>query len=323
MGFGERLRLRSAGRDLSRACRAVGVRERRHARFRHLGALRAASSDEASTRSTPVQWPCARGRSAPTDRVSSPTAVSSRPTAGRASSRAEPPRCAPRPVRRLSARPQHRPRPRPVAHHDAHGLSPRLAQHTPEPFVEVHPDDADGAGARRRRFRASRHPHGAGVSRSRQRGPAARLSVRADPLERRDRLDRARRRLVRRRPIRYSGQPEAKATPARSSRSHSPIRGFALTRRPIRRRRTPGGRGSRSPAASARSSRQRTTRSAGATRGAMLGTRELAEFIDHGVAFIAPRLSRRAAHRRCSSAPAGPRRNGMPSRRCSRGHARR
>ena len=27
------------------------------------------------------------------------------------------------------------------------GLSPRLAAHLPEPFVEVHPDDADGYGA--------------------------------------------------------------------------------------------------------------------------------------------------------------------------------
>ena len=41
---------------------------------------------------------------------------------------------------RISASPQHRPRARPVAHHDAHRVRARgSALHMPEPFVEIHP----------------------------------------------------------------------------------------------------------------------------------------------------------------------------------------
>ncbi len=72
------------------------------------------------------------------------------------------------------------------------GMSPRLGQHLPEPFVEVHPDDALRYGARRRRFRAGHDRlwtmH---ASRRRQRAPAARHAVRADPLERGQRDRRA------------------------------------------------------------------------------------------------------------------------------------
>ena len=74
------------------------------------------------------------------------------------------------------------------------GESPRLGQHLPEPFVEVHPDDAAQLRRRRRRLRAGhdrlRAMH---ASRRRQRAPAARHAVRADPLERGQRDRRARR----------------------------------------------------------------------------------------------------------------------------------
>ena len=74
------------------------------------------------------------------------------------------------------------------------GMSPRLGQHLPEPFVEVHPDDAARHRRRRRRLRAGhdrlRTLHAAG---RRQRTPAARHAVCADPLERRQRDRRAHR----------------------------------------------------------------------------------------------------------------------------------
>ena len=73
-------------------------------------------------------------------------------------------------------------------------MSPRLGQHLPEPFVEVHPDDAAEVRRRRRRLCAGhdrlRAMH---ASRRRQRAPAARHAVRADPLERGQRDRRARR----------------------------------------------------------------------------------------------------------------------------------
>ncbi len=75
------------------------------------------------------------------------------------------------------------------------GASARLAAHLPEPFVEVHPQDADAAGLTDGGLAQVATPHGACVlkvvvSDGQQRGS----SVRADPLERRDRLLRARRR---------------------------------------------------------------------------------------------------------------------------------
>ena len=75
------------------------------------------------------------------------------------------------------------------------GSSARLAAHLPEPFVEVHPQDADATGLDGRRPGAGRDPaRRLRAEGRRQRRPAARLAVRADPLERRDRLLRARRR---------------------------------------------------------------------------------------------------------------------------------
>ena len=67
------------------------------------------------------------------------------------------------------------------------GLSPRLGQHTPEPFVEVHPDDARALGLKdfARVSTRARRRHLQGRT---ERRPAARLAVRANPLERRNRF---------------------------------------------------------------------------------------------------------------------------------------
>jgi assimilatory nitrate reductase catalytic subunit len=76
------------------------------------------------------------------------------------------------------------------------GLSPRLGQHTPEPFVEVHPADARFFGLKDFRARRDR-PWRGRLPGAFERRPTARIAVRADPLERRDRIVGARRRAGR------------------------------------------------------------------------------------------------------------------------------
>ncbi len=76
MGFGARIRVRLAGRDLPRARAALGVRERRRARLRHRR-VRASSSDAEYDALEPFQWPRPAGVATP-PRDCSPTADSSR-----------------------------------------------------------------------------------------------------------------------------------------------------------------------------------------------------------------------------------------------------
>ena len=156
-------------------------------------------------------------------------------------------------LRRVPASAQHRPRARPVAHHDAHRPEPAAGAHLPEPFVEVHPLDASALLGRRRLCAGHRPQHGACMLKVVvSEGQQPRLAVRADPLERRDRLLGPGRRPGRAVHRPHSGQPEAKATPA----AIAPV-DFALSRLRAdapavwRCRPAPGGRGSRSPTASA------------------------------------------------------------------------
>jgi assimilatory nitrate reductase catalytic subunit len=112
------------------------------------------------------------------------------------------------------------------------GLSPRLGQHSPEPFIEVHPADARFFGLTD--FARVVTAHGAGVFRARiaegqQPGSlflpihwSAETASSARVGE-----------LVAPHTDPYSGQPEAKATPARIEPVEFSYRGFALTRRPI------------------------------------------------------------------------------------------
>ena len=103
--------------------------------------------DDAFDALEPVQWPVRDERRRNARRASSPTAASSRPTARRASSRRSSPRCARRssdafPLRLNTGRV------RDQWHTMTRtGKSPRLGAHLPEPFVEVHPADADDARA--------------------------------------------------------------------------------------------------------------------------------------------------------------------------------
>ena len=128
------------------------------------------------------------------------------------------------------------------------GLSPRLGAHLPEPFVEVHPHDAARDGPRRRRLRRVATAHGACMLKVVvSDGQQPRLAVRADPLERRDRLvARASAIWSRRTPILIPASPR----PRRRRPPIAPV-AFALSRlradapRRSRCRTEPGGRASR------------------------------------------------------------------------------
>jgi assimilatory nitrate reductase catalytic subunit len=115
------------------------------------------------------------------------------------------------------------------------GMSPRLGAHLPEPFVEVHPDDAARHGLADGSFARVTTDHGqctlkVVVSPRQQRGmlfapihwseanaSAARVGALAAPLT-----------------DPFSGQPEAKATPASIVPYEYVFRGFVLSRRPLK-----------------------------------------------------------------------------------------
>ncbi|MGB8399782.1 molybdopterin-dependent oxidoreductase, partial [Bradyrhizobium sp.] len=114
------------------------------------------------------------------------------------------------------------------------GLSPRLSQHLPEPFVEVHPDDAAGTGVVDGDFARVTTDYGqctlkVVVSARQQRGmlfapihwsdataTAARVGALVAPIT-----------------DPFSGQPENKATPASITPYEYVFRGFALSRTPL------------------------------------------------------------------------------------------
>jgi assimilatory nitrate reductase catalytic subunit len=115
------------------------------------------------------------------------------------------------------------------------GLSPRLCTHIAEPFVEIHPDDAARLGLEQGALAKVDTPHGTAtlrvlVNRGQQPGTlfvpihwsgenssgariGALVQAAADP---------------------HSGQPEAKATPARVAALPVAQYGFALSRQPLR-----------------------------------------------------------------------------------------
>jgi assimilatory nitrate reductase catalytic subunit len=112
------------------------------------------------------------------------------------------------------------------------GVSPRLGLHNPEPFVEVHPDDAQALGLKD--FACVATAYGDGIFRvapsdGQRRGMlfvpihwSAETASSARACE-----------LVGPHTDPYSGQPEAKATPASIAPIDYAFRGFALTRQPI------------------------------------------------------------------------------------------
>ena len=112
------------------------------------------------------------------------------------------------------------------------GLSPRLGQHTPEPFVEVHPDDA--AALELKDFARIATAHGEGIFKVALNDGQQRGSVFV-PIHWNGETASAARvcELVAPHTDPFSGQPEAKATPASVAPVEFAWRGFALTRAPF------------------------------------------------------------------------------------------
>jgi len=115
------------------------------------------------------------------------------------------------------------------------GLSPRLSAHIVEPYVEIHPDDAARLGLEQGRLAQVSTAHGAAILRvlvnrgqlpgslfvpihwSAKNSSGGRIGALVQPAT-----------------DPFSGQPEAKATPARIAPLPAAHFGFALSRRPLR-----------------------------------------------------------------------------------------
>jgi assimilatory nitrate reductase catalytic subunit len=111
------------------------------------------------------------------------------------------------------------------------GMSPRLALHAPEPFVEVHPDDASALSLKD--FARVTTQHGSGIYKvalndGQQRGSLfVPIHWNAETASHSRACE-----LVAAHTDPYSGQPEAKATPGAIAPVSFTYRGFALTRQP-------------------------------------------------------------------------------------------
>jgi assimilatory nitrate reductase catalytic subunit len=114
------------------------------------------------------------------------------------------------------------------------GLSPTLGAHRPEPFVEVHPDDARVYGLKHDGFAALSTAHGCCVlkvvvSDAQRRGSIFAPIHWSDLNASSARIDD----LVAPMTDPFSGQPEAKATPVAIVPVDFAWRGFAMSRRPL------------------------------------------------------------------------------------------
>ena len=114
------------------------------------------------------------------------------------------------------------------------GASPRLGQHLPEPFVEVHPDDALKYGVTDESFARITTDYGqctlkVVVSERQQRGMLFAPIHWSEANATRARVGS----LVAPHTDPFSGQPENKATPASIAPYEYVFRGFALSRKPI------------------------------------------------------------------------------------------
>ena len=209
-GLCGRLCLRVCRRYLPRACRAVGIRKRRHARFRSRRAERRERRIVRCARSGGLAVPRRRERGDmrffadggffTRDRKARFVAPEAPALRGAASNEY------PFVLNTGRVRDQWHTMTRT-------GLSPRLGQHTPEPFVEVHPEDARALGLQD--FARVTTAHGEGIfkiklSEGQQRGslfvPIHWSGETASAARACD--------LVAPHTDPYSGQPEAKATPA-------------------------------------------------------------------------------------------------------------
>jgi assimilatory nitrate reductase catalytic subunit len=111
------------------------------------------------------------------------------------------------------------------------GLSPRLANHLPEPYVEVHPDDADRYGLRESGFARLTSRHGTSVLKVQLNDGQQRGSVFV-PIHWNDETASHARigEMVMPATDPISGQPEAKATPVSVAPQSYRLRGFVLAK---------------------------------------------------------------------------------------------
>ncbi len=114
------------------------------------------------------------------------------------------------------------------------GLSPRLASHLPEPFIEIHPDDATSVGLADDDFARVVTPYGScvlkvSVSDGQRRGSLFAPIHWSDTNASSARVGE----LVNPATDAFSGQPETKATPAAIMRIDYRFAGFLLTNQPI------------------------------------------------------------------------------------------
>jgi assimilatory nitrate reductase catalytic subunit len=114
------------------------------------------------------------------------------------------------------------------------GLSPRLASHLPEPYVEIHPADAAQAGIANDDFAHVTTPYGTcvlkvSVSEGQQRGSLFAPIHWSDANASSARVGE----LVNPATDPFSGQPEAKATPAAIARADYRFAGFFLSQQPM------------------------------------------------------------------------------------------
>jgi assimilatory nitrate reductase catalytic subunit len=114
------------------------------------------------------------------------------------------------------------------------GKSPRLAAHIAEPFVEINPADAKSVGASHHGFAKVKTRHGTSILKVVVTAGQRRGSIFA-PIHWSDATATHARvgEMATAQCDPYSGQPEAKATPARVEPVEFAYRGFALSRQPV------------------------------------------------------------------------------------------
>ncbi len=231
LGFGAAFDFRSAA-DVFREHASLSAFENRGSRDFDIGAM-SALSDEAFDTMTPLQWPVRSGDAGSQPRFFAEGEFFTGDRKARfvapeiPALRSE--TSAARPLRLNTGRI------RDQWHTMTRtGASPRLGQHLPEPFVEIHPDDAMRFGVRDGGFARVTTDYGrcilrVVVSARQQRGllfapihwsgetaSGARVGALVAPFT-----------------DPFSGQPENKATPAAIAPYEYVFRGFALSRRPL------------------------------------------------------------------------------------------
>ena len=182
LGFGAAFNFSSAA-DVFREHAALSAFENGGARDFDLGAL-AEISDQAFEAMSPVMWPARQARCGAAAALFCRGRILHQRPQG-ALHRAGNPRAAQRDHAGPAAAAQYRPHPRPMAHHDPHRRQPAAEPASAGAVCRNTSRRCGESGPGRRRFCARHHRLRSVHPQSRrQRAPAARHAVRADPLER-------------------------------------------------------------------------------------------------------------------------------------------